>query len=136
MRRDGGEMMQSRTKLRIAALFAVAGVACGGAEAQTPTRDHTLEATQHVKDTLASADELARDYGRKHLGHYLDLNARRLEKAGLEIPSQVILTVETGHYGYCITAVSEELPSMHPWARATTGTDTRVPNPADKCPKR
>lgn len=128
-------MMWNSTKLKIAALFAVAGVACGGAEAQSPTRDHTLGATQSVKDTLASADDLARDYGRKHLGHYLKLDARRLEKAGLEIPPQITLTVKTGHFGYCITAVSEELPSMHPWARATIGTRMPVPEAGDSCPR-
>ena len=129
-------MTSNRTKVRIAALFAAAGIACGGAVAEAPTRDHTIEATGNVKSALSEADQLAREYGRDHLGHYLKLKLHHLTKAGLEVPSDVSLKVGAGHYGYCITVTSKQLPKMHPWAVATSGLHTDGVQVQDRCPRR
>ena len=129
-------MIPNSTKLRIAAVIAVAGVACGAGATETPTRDHSLETTKNIKDTLGSADALARDYGRDHLGHYLKLTFNKLDKAGLQVPSDIDISVETGHFGYCITATSKKLPEMHQWAVATAGLHTDGVQPQDRCPRR
>ena len=119
------------TAATVALALLVAG--CGGAVAGG-ARDVSEEAhAKEVRSVLTEADVAAREYGRKHLGHYLDLGKKNLIRAGLQLPDGIDLDVRTNHTGYCLVATSEELPDAHPWARATIGPKLEAPSPNDRC---
>lgn len=119
------------TAASVALALLVAG--CGGAVA-SGGRDVSDEArAEEVRSVLTDANVSARTYGRKHLGHYLDLGKKQLIRAGLQIPESVDLEVRTNHTGYCLVATSMDLPDTHPWARATIGPKLDAPSPNDRC---
>ena len=114
---------------------ALLSTACGGATAQ-PAAQQDEDVAASIRITLEAADDLARSYGRKHLGHYLKLDAARLERAGLEIPDDLDLDVKTTHVSYCIKATSSALSGTHAWTISTIGSHTDGPSPDDRCGKR
>lgn len=113
--------------------FALLAAGCGGAVASGPTETSEEVDARKVRAVLTEANEVALIYGRKHLGHYLDLKAAKLERAGLAIPDGIQLEVRTKHTTYCIVATSQDLAAEHPWARATIGPKLQGPSPDDRC---
>ncbi len=86
-----------------------------------------------TRSTLTAAAEWAKAYGQTHLGHYLNLSVKRLERQGLEVPGSISLTMRSTHNSYCITAVNEILPSIHPWALASVSSGGADPSSQDRC---
>lgn len=123
-------------RLGLAAVgFALLAAACGGADAG-PTQAETDEASaREVRTVLTQANEIASDYGRTHLGHYLRFNTSKLVSAGIELPPGVELTVQRTHVTYCIKARTSTLPDTHAWAIATAGPKSPGPSPNDRCSK-
>ncbi|MGH2788826.1 MAG: hypothetical protein ACRDJV_13140 [Actinomycetota bacterium] len=109
-------------------------VACGEAAGEAPVEvaRSTQEQEEVSREVLTQADELARSYGREHLGHYLKLDRRELVRAGLDIPEVVTVKVWAGHTGYCISAINRALPSIHPWRLATIGGESGLSS-KDRC---
>ena len=125
------------TKMRAAAAFAgltfLLG-ACATAPASPPATDvQTREQARATRAVLGEAGEAGLSYGRSHLGHFLDLAPNRLRREGLELPGSITLTVRTAHNAFCVVAVNEDLPSIHPWARASLNSRDLRPSPADRC---
>ena len=113
--------------------FALLAAGCGGAAASGPAEISEESQARRVRAALTEANEAARTYGRKHLGHYLDLKAAKLIRSGLAIPDGIQLEVRAKHTSYCIVATSQELAEEHPWARATIGPKLEGPSPDDRC---
>lgn len=86
-----------------------------------------------MRAVLTDAAASAKSYGQAHLGHYLDLNLRGLQREGLEVPESVSLTVRTTHDSFCIKAANEDLPSIHPWAVASVRSGETAPSSQDGC---
>ncbi|MGH2699137.1 MAG: hypothetical protein ACRDJL_08055 [Actinomycetota bacterium] len=97
--------------------------ACGDAAGEAPVAVGSLTQEQEEvsREVLTQADELARSYGREHLGHYLKLDRRELIRGGLDIPEVITVRVWAGHTSYCISATNRALPSIHPWRLGTIG---------------
>lgn len=126
------------TRIRLAtatALLAVAATsaACGGGEPAAGAQREASEQVALIRSALSDADAAARRYGQGHLGHYLKLRKKQLEKEGLEMPATVSLEVRARHTSYCLRATNEGLPSIHPWATATIGSRGGGPSPSDRC---
>lgn len=113
---------------------ALASSACGTGEGSPAAPQR---ATSHQADltraALTEAEGAARAYGQAHLGHFLRLRPRDLEREGLTLADNLSLSIRTNHRGFCIQASNEELPSIHPWARGTVSSRTRTPSSADRC---
>ena len=117
------------------AAFALLAAACGGVAASPTNQQNNDEATaRQVRAVLTQANEVASDYGRKHLGHYLRFNTAKLT-ARLEVPEGIQLDVLKTHTSYCIKARTASLPASHAWAIATAGPKATEPSPHDRCPK-
>ena len=106
------------------------------AEAPQPPRAPdaaTQEEAALTRSALTAAVESAKAYGQTHLGHYLELNVKRLERQGLEVPGSISLTVRTTHDSYCIRAANHLLPSIHPWVLGSVGSGDAEPSSQDRC---
>ena len=118
-------------------VVASAGVGTSGAE---PARE-TLDRAKQMESFLDHAGAEAQEYARTHLGHYLQMRAKHLTKAGLEIPAGVSFVLQTGHNGYCLKATDTELSSDNPWQTATVAFIEKTFGEAvevsdkDRCPK-
>ena len=119
----------------IAALIASGVLAsCAAAPGSPAAPDAaTREEVAVTRMVLTDAAESAKAYGQAHLGHYLDLSVRRLEREGLEVPGSISLRVRTTHDSYCINATNETLPSIHPRALASVGSGEAEPTSKDRC---
>lgn len=93
----------------------------------------TQEEAALTRSALIAAVESAKAYGQTHLGHYLKLNVKRLERQGLEVPASISLTVRTTHDSYCIKAANQLLPSIHPWALGSVRSGEAEPSSQDRC---
>lgn len=123
-------------EIRIAAV-ALASLllgACAGAPAASVSSEADTERQASVsRAVLVDSLIAARTYGQAHLGHFLGLNSRRLQREGLEIPPRVSVKVGTTHTAFCITVVNSSLPSIHPWARATISSGEPRPSSEEGC---
>lgn len=77
-------------------LGACAGAPAAPASAEAETRRQATVTHSVLEDSLASS----RAYGQAHLGHFLHLNVRRLQREGLEVPNSISLTVRATHTGF------------------------------------
>lgn len=123
-----------RLIVSLAVIGALALSACGTSEgSSTGPQQETSRQADLTRTTLIEAEEAARAYGQAQLGHFLDMRTRDLEREGLELADTVSLAISADHTGFCIQAINEELPSIHPWAKGTVLSSTRMPSTADRC---
>jgi hypothetical protein len=108
--------------------------ACGGAsQVTTDPQQETTRQAEITRSVLADAGVAARAYGQDHLGHYVDLTKRELIGAGLKPHRGVTLEIRARHMTFCIQAMNEALPSIHPWAVATVTLRDARPSSRDGC---
>ena len=86
-----------------------------------------------VQTSVTEAVTAAKDYGQDHLGHYLELNGKRLRTAGFTPPDGVAVTVFVDHFGVCVSAASSTLPDDAEWATATATTADTDPVAGGAC---
>ena len=89
-------------------------------------------ATQ-VQTVAAEAAEAGRAWGRKHLGHYIDMTAESLTEEGFAAPANVTVTVEASHMEFCVVATHTDLPADHPWHAAAMTSRSPKPFADDDC---
>lgn len=120
---------KDRLALGVIAL-ALTGAACAEASGDPMVGiDGTKQEVRATKALLIEAGDAARDYGRDHLGHYLDL---RVSDVAVAVPEDASMNLWSGHTGYCITLTNRSLPSIHPWRMSSIG-DGGGPSEADRC---
>ncbi len=108
--------------------------ACGGdLDPEVAAQKEAERQTQITRQTLSAAVEAAQRYGQAHLGHFANLRLRDLRREGFLADEGVELKLESGHSGYCIRAENPELPSIHPWAKASVSSGARTPTATDRC---
>jgi hypothetical protein len=121
-------------RILLACACLVIGVACSdpSANREDPTEEiaGSVEASQSV---LARAEEAAVQYGRTHLGHFLDLRLSDLEDLGLQARSSFDFDLRTDHSSFCIRVTNNELPSVHPWHVGTVTSKGAGPTSTDSC---
>ena len=117
-------------------LLAVAGTAAalllttGCAQSMTAAAADSAQAAAEVaagevQTSVTAAATAAKAYGQKHLGHYLELNGKRLRAEGFTPPDGVVITVFVDHTDVCVSAASSTLPADAEWTTATaTASDT------------
>lgn len=116
------------------AIGSVFFAACAGAPAQPASSDGDIEREVALtRSALAESSRVARAYGQAQLGHFLHLDLKKLERQGLLVPATVSVTVKSTHNFYCIVATNDELPTIHPWARASVTSQDSVPSSRDRC---
>ena len=126
-------MTQMRTAAAFAGLTFLLG-ACAAAPASPPATDaQTREQARVMRAALREAGEAGLSYGRSHLGHFLDIAPKHLRREGLELPDSITVTVRATHDAFCVVAVNDDLPSIHPWARASLRSTDLRPSPAGRC---
>ena len=125
------------THVKAAAAFAGLTLwlgACAAAPASPSATDaQTSEQARITRSALREAAEAGLSYGRSHLGHFLDLGPKQLRREGLELPGSLRLRVRTTHSAFCVLTINEDLPSIHPWAKASLSSGDLRPSPADRC---
>lgn len=115
-------MTKTGASTRAAGLLAVAALAlgaCGTAGGTSSQNNGAIASVAEMKSYLEDVRSAANDYGRDQLGHFLDLDAKRLRKQGLKIPESIRIDVETDHKGYCIQVETTGWDDSDPWATAT-----------------
>ena len=124
---------EKRLPLMLAAIATAALGACAGSQASPSESAESIDTATEMQDFLSETRDTAADYGQKHLGHYLDLTQKALEKRGLEIPKSVDLKLTTDHKGYCIRADNSGLDSSDPWSAATVSSGIAGVSKSDDC---
>ena len=107
--------------------------ACGDDAASPSGSPSASDRERAVRAVLADADEAAKSFGQAHLGHFLNLKVKDLQREGFEAPSDISIAVDSDHTTYCIRASDDDLPSIHPWAKASLSSKDRAPAPEDRC---
>ena len=110
-----------------AALLLATGCAqsMSAAAADSPQAIAAEAAAGAVQTSVTQAATAAKSYGQKHLGHYLELNTKRLRAEGFTPAEGVTVTVFVDHFDVCVSAASTTLPADADWATATaTSADT------------
>lgn len=129
--------MTTSPSLLIASVAVVAALvfsACGTSEGSSAApQEETTRQADLTRTTLIGAEEAARAYGQAQLGHFLEMGTRDLEREGLELADDLSLEIRADHTGFCIEATNEALPSIHPWARGSISSSTRIPSTTDRC---
>ena len=111
--------------------------ACAGAPAATVSaKTETERQAEATRSVLADSVVSARAYGQAHLGHFLRLDPKRLQREGLEVPARISVKVKTTHTSFCITVVNRSLPSIHPWATGTVASGSPRPSSDNRCEQR
>lgn len=128
-----GPVNERRTMIAVL-IASVVFASCAAAPRSPGAPDAaTRDEAALTRTVLTDAAESAKAYGQAHLGHYLDLNVRRLRRQGLEVPRSISLSVRTTHDSYCIKVANEDLPSIHPWALASVRSGDSEPSSEDRC---
>lgn len=111
--------------LLAAAATATAVLLTSGCAASMPSAAASSQeaAIADVKVSVDGAITAAKSYGQKHLGHYLELDAKALRAEGYAPSSDVTITVYVDHLDVCVTAESTGLPAGAEWATAAATTD-------------
>ena len=129
--------MRRRIRNRAAgALFALAALgsaACGAVDARSGGSPAGITSAAEMRSFLEDARSAASDYGRRHLGHFLELDEKALRKNGLELPRGTRLVVLTDHEGYCMEASSSQMPSENAWSAATLSSGFEGASSGDRC---
>ena len=123
--------MTKIASLWIAVALLLAGCAPAMSNAAASPRDDAAVAA--VQTALLDAMSVGKEYGRQHLGHYLELNRKELAKGGLSVPDGVVVEVFIDHYDLCIAAESSELPPTHEWYTGTVTSDSGEPVAGGTC---
>jgi hypothetical protein len=125
-----------RNLLLVAALAAGLTLSACGAEQTMPvSASDTGDQVGAVRSVLSDAGDAAERFGQAHLGHYLKMDTKALRREGLEVPSGISLAVKTDHTSYCVLSTASELPSIHPWAKASLSSSDLAPAAEDRCGK-
>ncbi len=115
-------------------LLAAAGSACAEAAGDPMVNiQQASDQAQLSEELLVEAGTAAKAYGRRHLGHYLELRKKHLIRGGLSIPRGFSLHVGAAHTSYCVRITNNNLPSIHPWRVGTISSATSGPAIADRC---
>jgi hypothetical protein len=117
--------------LWIAAALLLAGCAPAMSTASASSREDA--AVSALQTSLTDAVTVAKEYGRQHLGHYLELNRKALRDGGLAVPAGVELEVHIDHFEVCITGTASDLPAGHEWRTATVTSADDDPAPGATC---
>ena len=120
----------------VAALIAAAALglgACGGMDVTSGNEASGIQTTTDMRSFLADVRDASNAYGQKHLGHYLELDEKRLRKQGLDVPAGTKIEIETDHKGYCIQATSEGIQRNDKWSTATLTSGIDAISPKDGC---
>lgn len=128
--------MTTNTMLKLISMLLAGGLlpACGAApDGGASSQSEARRQAQLTRMSLVDAAAAAHAYGQAHLGHFRDLRIAGLEKHGLELADVIRLRVRSSHTDYCIRAVNQALPSIHPWRAGTIGSGSAQPSPADRC---
>ena len=127
------ETNKRRLALTLAALATAALGACAGSQASPSGSAEASDTATEMQGFLSEARDAAAAYGQKHLGHYLDLSSKTLEKKGLDVPDSIEFKVTTDHKGYCIRADNSKLDSSDPWSIATVSSGIAGISRSDDC---
>ena len=128
-----GRNSKHKLVLTLAAVVTSALGACAGSQAAPGTSSAGLDSAAEMQTFLDEAQTSAGSYGRKHLGHFLELNQRALEKHGLAISDDIEVKVKTDHNGYCIRVRSSALDAANPWSTATVSSGVGGLSDSDSC---
>ena len=128
-----GRTPKHKLALTLAAVATSALGACAGSQAALDPSSAGVNSAGEMQTFLDEAGSAAASYGRKHLGHYLELDQKALEKQGLAIPDGIALKMTTEHDGYCIRAHDSGLAASNPWSTATVSSGVGGVSDSDSC---
>ncbi len=116
----------------LVALTAALGLGACTAATSRPENTNATSAAD-VRALLQDARHAAQEYGRRHLGHFLDLDKKALLQQGLRLPDGIELRVRTEHDGYCIRSSASKLETSDEWAIATASSGIGGISGKDDC---
>ena len=109
---------------RVATVVTAAVLSAACAAPQAPATG-SIDTVAALQATVTSAVTAAKEYGRQHLGHYLELDRSALREAGFTPAPGVTVTVYIDHFDVCVTgAATEQSPATT--ATATTAAPEAV----------
>lgn len=112
-------------KALLTAAAAAALLTTGCAQALPNAAAGTSDAAvADIQTTVDEAVTAAKSYGQKHLGHYLELDAKALRAEGFLPADGVTVTVYVDHLDVCINATTDALPAGSEWSTATATSDS------------